>query len=79
MYLCICKAVTERRIIEEIEDGAHTIKALRHELGVTSECGKCKCEVQRCIDETLGVTEEPHADKHHKHHHHGKHHHAHAD
>ncbi len=41
MYVCICKAVTERQIEDAVARGAHCLKDLKHELGVASECGKC--------------------------------------
>ncbi len=40
MYVCLCKSVTERDIQEAVARGAHSLKDLRRELGVASECGK---------------------------------------
>lgn len=55
MYVCICQAVTERQVREAVENGVHSMRALREHLGVASECGKCgKCahgilkECRRC-------------------------------
>lgn len=41
MYVCICKGITERDIHEAASRGARSVKDLRRELGVASECGKC--------------------------------------
>ena len=41
MYVCVCRAVTDREIRASIEGGARNMRDLRRELGVCSECGKC--------------------------------------
>lgn len=70
MYVCICKAVTEREIQEAVARGAHSLKDLRRELGVASECGKCAGDAKRCLKEAL----EKIGHQHHHFHHHGHHH-----
>lgn len=54
MYVCICRAVTEHEIRDAIELGAHSMHALRHHLGVSTECGKCAAEVRRILKECTG-------------------------
>ena len=49
MYVCICNAVTDREIREAASRGARTLKDLRRELGVASDCGKCAS----CANEVL--------------------------
>lgn len=70
MYVCICKGVTERDIQEAAARGAHSLKDLRHELGVASECGKCASEAKHCLKEALVKI----GHQHHHFHHHGHHH-----
>ncbi len=41
MYVCVCKAVNERRIKEAVAEGARSMRELRAQLGVCSCCGKC--------------------------------------
>jgi bacterioferritin-associated ferredoxin len=42
MYVCLCKAVTDRQIRETISGGnACTYADIRRELGVATQCGKC--------------------------------------
>jgi bacterioferritin-associated ferredoxin len=41
MYVCICKGITDRDIRAAAASGARTVKDLRRELGVASDCGKC--------------------------------------
>ena len=51
MYVCICRAVTERQIAGAARAGARTLKDLRRELGVASECGQCAAAARRCLDQ----------------------------
>ena len=41
MYVCICKAVTDRQIRQAIELGARSLSDLKEGLGVATGCGKC--------------------------------------
>ncbi len=49
MYVCVCQGVTERQIHQAARDGARTLKDLRHDLGVTSECGRCASCARDCL------------------------------
>ena len=51
MYVCICRAVTERQISEAVQGGARTLKDLKHKLGVACECGLCAPCARTCIEE----------------------------
>ncbi len=54
MYVCVCQAVTERQIHQAARDGAKTIKDLRRDLGVTSECGRCATCAKQCLRDAHG-------------------------
>jgi bacterioferritin-associated ferredoxin len=54
MYVCICKSVTDRDIREAASRGARTLKDLRRELGVASDCGKCASCAREVLCETRG-------------------------
>lgn len=41
MYVCVCRAVTDRQIREAAAEGVRTMRELRLKLGVCSSCGKC--------------------------------------
>lgn len=41
MYVCICNAVTDRQIQEQVANGAHSLTELKDRLGVASCCGCC--------------------------------------
>ncbi|SDZ90701.1 bacterioferritin-associated ferredoxin [Microbulbifer marinus] len=53
MYVCICKGITDRQIKEAVYDGSTSVKALRRQLGVSSQCGRCAELTQEIIDETM--------------------------
>ncbi|MCR6651097.1 MAG: (2Fe-2S)-binding protein [Cellvibrionaceae bacterium] len=42
MYVCLCKGVTDSQIRTAAENGA-SIREIRDQLGVMTECGKCAC------------------------------------
>jgi bacterioferritin-associated ferredoxin len=41
MYVCLCKAVTDRQIRDAINGGCCSFSEVRKTLGVATECGKC--------------------------------------
>jgi bacterioferritin-associated ferredoxin len=42
MYVCICNAITDTQIREAAKSGVRNLWELQKELGVASNCGKCK-------------------------------------
>lgn len=52
MYVCICQAVTEKQLRTAITHGAHSMRALRNQLGVASCCGKCAAAARQILHET---------------------------
>ena len=66
MYVCICKAVSEQDIRDAAARGAHSLKDLRRELGVASECGQCAAAARLCLAEArqrLAPESPPNADQ----------------
>lgn len=41
MYVCICKALTERDVRSAVAEGCNSVRELKHKLGLGSECGRC--------------------------------------
>ena len=41
MYICLCKAVTEKAVRQACADGANTLADLQDQLGVATGCGQC--------------------------------------
>ncbi len=53
MYICLCKGITDTQIKESVTNGATSIRQVRRELGVASQCCKCLPEARAIIDEQL--------------------------
>jgi bacterioferritin-associated ferredoxin len=51
MVVCVCRAVSDRKIRSSIGEGARTMARLRTELGVATCCGKCGPRVRELLDE----------------------------
>ncbi|MBK7898609.1 MAG: (2Fe-2S)-binding protein [Azonexus sp.] len=49
MYVCVCLAVTERQIHQAASAGAKTVKDLRRDLGLGSDCGRCTGCARQCL------------------------------
>lgn len=41
MYICICEQVTDTQIKNAIKEGATSVRDLKKELGIASQCGQC--------------------------------------
>mgnify|MGYP000299154268 FL=1 len=61
MYVCVCKAVTDRQIRQAAEGGARTLSDLRRELGVTADCGRCASCAHECLKEARRCKAHPDA------------------
>ena len=53
MYVCLCKAITDREIREAANNGLRDVEALGESLGVGAGCGTCRETAQAVIDEQL--------------------------
>jgi bacterioferritin-associated ferredoxin len=49
MYVCVCRAVTEKQVREAVQNGVRSMRGLREQLGVAAECGRCA----RCAQDIL--------------------------
>ena len=59
MYICICRAVSERKIVGAVGEGATTLKDLRERTGLGSGCGKCVPQAYQLLRETLDAQHSP--------------------
>lgn len=57
MYICVCKAVTDKQLVSVIESGVCTRRELTHCLGVGKDCGKCNQEVKTLLKQHSGQNE----------------------
>lgn len=53
MYVCVCRAVTERHIEQAVKNGARRMRDLREGLGVTEECGRCAVCAKQCLESAV--------------------------
>jgi bacterioferritin-associated ferredoxin len=51
MYVCICKAVTDKQIRRAAATGCDNLYELRESLGVASCCGSCADQAQSILDD----------------------------
>jgi len=51
MIVCVCKAVSDRRIQQCIDAGASSVEELQIELGVATCCGCCEATVRDMLFE----------------------------
>ncbi|MGR8935553.1 MAG: (2Fe-2S)-binding protein [Gammaproteobacteria bacterium] len=51
MYVCVCKAVTDKQIRHAVKEGLCTRKELFQCFGVGGDCGKCNQQVKKILSE----------------------------
>jgi bacterioferritin-associated ferredoxin len=59
MYVCICRAVSDRRIVQAVAGGATTLRDLRACTGLGTGCGKCVPAAYQLLRETLEQRNSP--------------------
>jgi bacterioferritin-associated ferredoxin len=53
MYVCLCQGITDKEIRAAVASGATTLEAVRHTLGVASQCGQCGDLAGEIVSESL--------------------------
>jgi|TARA_B100001996_G_scaffold39621_1_gene28975 bacterioferritin-associated ferredoxin len=53
MYVCVCKAITDKELRVAVLEGAKTTHSLRKKLGCINQCGKCEQQVCEIRDEVI--------------------------
>ena len=56
MYVCLCNGVSENRLSQAIEDGAHSFEQLQTCTGVATCCGACEPCAREILDDKLDST-----------------------
>jgi bacterioferritin-associated ferredoxin len=59
MYICICKAVSEKRILRAVAEGAVTLRDLRDRTELGTQCGKCVPHAYTLLRDTLEQKHSP--------------------
>ncbi len=57
MYVCLCKGITDSQIRMAVADGATSLRQVRDALGVSTECGKCRCDARQILQAALSRRE----------------------
>lgn len=53
MYICVCNAITETDIKNAVRDGANCLHHLESKLGISAQCGLCRCDAATCLEKVL--------------------------
>ena len=53
MFVCLCKSVTDKDIKKAVANGTHSFSALRKELELASQCGKCGVLARQVFNENI--------------------------
>jgi bacterioferritin-associated ferredoxin len=53
MYVCVCKAVSDKTIRQKVGEGLGSMRELKQCLGVGSQCGKCTQTAQQVLNQSL--------------------------
>jgi bacterioferritin-associated ferredoxin len=53
MYVCICHGISEKRLTQAVQEGAHSFEQLQARTGVATCCGACESCARQVLDETL--------------------------
>ncbi len=51
MYVCVCRAVTDKEVSKVIEDGAETVEEVTRACGAGGDCGACQNHIEGMIDD----------------------------
>ncbi|HTH39329.1 MAG TPA: (2Fe-2S)-binding protein [Rhodocyclaceae bacterium] len=54
MYVCVCKALTEKDVHSAVAEGCSSVKELKRRLGLGSECGRCAACAKGMIQQANG-------------------------
>lgn len=49
MYICVCKAVSDKRIQQLVAEGVTSVRAISHLTGLGSCCGTCVPQAREVV------------------------------
>jgi bacterioferritin-associated ferredoxin len=59
MYICVCKAVSDKRIARVVAEGVTTLKELRERTELGTGCGKCVPQAYQLLRDALEARRSP--------------------
>ncbi len=54
MFVCVCRAVTDKEVEASIEAGAHTVEAVTAKCQAGGDCGACHNMIEDMIEAKTG-------------------------
>ena len=51
MIVCVCKAVSDRKILQEIDNGATTMADIKKHCTAATDCGSCVPQIRQMLRE----------------------------
>ena len=54
MYVCVCRAVTDKEVEASIDEGAHTVEAVTAACQAGGDCGACQGMIEDMIEARTG-------------------------
>ncbi len=57
MLVCICQGISDRDIVNAMQDGAVGYQELRRTLGLGSCCGQCASYAKELVSETIAQSQ----------------------
>ena len=51
MYICLCRAVSHKTILEVIRRGARTVEQVADECRAGTSCGRCRESLEHLLDD----------------------------
>lgn len=55
MYICVCNAISDKAILNAIDEGAYSFDSLVDRLGVATACGSCEDAVRQHLRRRLAT------------------------
>lgn len=55
MYVCLCKGVSDRLLVQIVRNGAHTVEEVADRCSAGTACGSCRDTIQEIITTTPKV------------------------
>ena len=54
MYVCVCRAVTDRDVRKAIDEGARTVQDVTRACCAGDDCGACHGQIEEMLEERAG-------------------------
>jgi bacterioferritin-associated ferredoxin len=54
VYVCLCRVVTDREVLQAVDEGAHTLRQVARRCGAGTVCGGCRPAIEALVRERLG-------------------------